>query len=291
MKTLPNELAAYFALLADDELLRQSQKELTSEARVLVSNELRSRGFPVPEVREPACLITDIGIQNSDDDSPEIVDIAQLQDLTEAHLLKGYLENLGIPALVMGADVARTFSNVLGGTRLGVPKAFVTQAREIVDKYNNDEGQLDEAPEIAARGQTDEHPNKGLKTYRVYAHPERKTLIVVKTGFCWAALLFGPLWFLLNKMWINALIFISLIVGDSLYFAHAQPISSIDVHIADAMAILYPVVWFLFSLFANNLLCADLESRGYSLRATVKARNPTYAREEARHTTVSRYTR
>ncbi len=119
----------------------------------------------------------------------------------------------------------------------------------------------------------------------VYAHAKRKTLVVVKTGYCWAALVFGPLWFLLNKMWANALIFIALIVGNSLYVAHAAPVDAMDVWIYDVMTLLYPIAWFLFSLFANRLLCADLESKGYVLHTTTMARSPAYARDAARKAT------
>ena len=278
MTTNLNKLAAHYSSLADEELLRQRTKELTPEARALADKELQSRGLPTSATNDQPVPASEATTQKHNPARTGFVDIAQLHDPAEAHLLRGYLESYGIPAVVIGADVARTFSSVFGGTRLSVPEPFAEQARHYVAHYNNSDSSLDECPE----DDTDLQPDRGLKTYRVYAHPKRKTRIVVRTGFNWAALIFGPLWFLLNKMWVNALIYMALIGGNWLYFTHAHPVSPMDIQISNVMLILYPIGWILFSVFANSLLCSDLESRGYSLKATVRARNPAYAREEAR---------
>jgi len=282
MTTDLNELAAYYAALTDDELLRRSAKQLTVEARALVDDELRSRGVSSSATVEPQPRAADAAVEASSGVSVELVDIAQFYDPAQAYLLKGYLESFGIPATVIGADVARTFSGVVGGARLSVPKPLVEQAFERVADYNDDRVSPAETPGEGTDLSTGQPVGGRLKTYRVYAHPARATRIVVRMGFNWAALIFGPLWFLLNKMWVNALIFVALILGNSLYVTHAAyPASTTDALINDVLLILYPVVWLLFSVLANTLLCSDLEGKGYALKATVRARNPAYAREEA----------
>jgi hypothetical protein len=280
MMTTPDELAAHFRSLTDEELIRQSTKALTEEARALAEAEARSRGLKFPETVGHAVP----GRDNSGA-TGDYVDIANLQDQAEAHLLKAYLESSGIPSVATGADVARAFGGVFGGTRLCVQKSFAKQARELVANYNDGVFQLDENADEYLAFQSDnsltEGQEKGLKTYRVYAHPKRAASIVVKVGFSWAALVFGPLWFLVNRMWINSLFFISLVLGGRLHFQHFQPTNQTEDLMLLGMQFLYITAWILFSKFANSLLCSDLENKGYVLKATVKAKNPAYAREKA----------
>ena len=278
--TDPNELAAHFRSLTDEELIRQWTKGLREEARTLAEAEVRSRGLKLPETFEDAASSRENG------DSPaDYVDIACLQGQAEAYLLKGYLDSFGISSVIAGANVARAFGGAIGGTTLSVKKAYAKQALEFVANYNNGDFQLDES----AGEDTDLQPDnsrsdnevKGLKTYRVYSHPERTATVVVKVGFSWAAFFFGPLWFLLNRMWVNFFIFTSLVVGGELYFRHFNPTNQTEVLMLGGMQALYVAAWVLFSRFANNLLCSDLENKGYLLKATVTAENPAYARGEA----------
>lgn len=280
MMTAPDELAAHFRSLTDEELIHQSAKALTDEARALAEAEARSRGLAVPVTVE----YLPPGGDNRGS-TGDYVDIANLQDQAEAHLLKAYLESCGIPAVTTGANVARAFGGVFGGTRLCVQKPFAEQARELVASYNDGVFELDENtgdhPCLQSNNSLAEPQEKGLKTYRVYVHPERAASIVVKVGFSWAALVFGPLWFLVNRMWINSLFFLSLVIGGRLHFQHFQPTNQTEDLMLLGMQFLYISAWILFSKFANSLLCSDLENKGYVLKATVTAKNPVYAREKA----------
>lgn len=277
----PDELSAYYASLTDEELLRRSSKELTAEARALVDKELESRRLASAAVREDAVPEVVTAPEEGGLNSVELIDVAQFYDPAEAYLLKGYLESFGIPATVIGADVARTFSGVVGGSRLSVPNPLVAQALERMAEYNESRVSLEESSDDDVAPGAGQPSSGRLKTYRVFAHPGRNTLVVVRSGFNWAALIFGPLWFLVNRMWGNALIFVILFVGNALYVPNANPVSEMDVRIDDLMVFLYPLVWLLFSALGNTLLCSDLEAKGYALKATVRARNPAYAREAA----------
>lgn len=276
-----NELAGYYASLTDDELLRRSAKDLTAEARVLVDKELESRRLASATAREESVPEVTAVREEAGLTSVELIDVAQFYDPAEAYLLKGYLESFGIPATIIGADVARTFSGVVGGSRLSVPKPLVAQALERIEEYNESHASPEESANDGVPQGADQPSGGRLKTYRVYAHPGRSTPVVVRSGFNWAALIFGPLWFLVNRMWVNALIFVTLFVGNALYVPNTHPVSEMELRIDDVMVFLYPVVWLLFSALANTLLCSDLEGKGYVLRATVRARNPAYAREAA----------
>lgn len=119
-----------------------------------------------------------------------------------------------------------------------------------------------------------------MKTYRVYSHPNRPVPMVVKVGFSWPAFIIGPLWFLVNKMWLNFAIVTAFIVSANLYFHHFKPSSQGEKLLDLGMALLALVGWFLIGKFANLLLCSDLEGRGYVLQATVKAKSTRTAREE-----------
>ena len=276
-----NELADYYASLTDEELLRRSAKALTAEARALVDKELESRRLATATVREEVLPEVDAAPEAEGLASVELIDVAQFYDPAEAYLLKDYLNSFGIPATVIGADVAWTFNGVIGGSRLSVPKPLVAQALERVAEYNDSRVSLESPPDDGVATDAEQPSSGRLKTYRVYVHPKRKTPVVVRSGFNWAALIFGPLWFLVNRMWANALILVTLVLGKLLYVTHADPLSASDLRIAAFLFLLYPLVLLLFSALANTLLCWDLEGKGYVLKAIVRARNPAYAREAA----------
>lgn len=106
-----------------------------------------------------------------------------------------------------------------------------------------------------------------MKTYRVYVHPDKTVPIVVKDGFCWPAFLIGPLWFLVNGMWLNFLL-VSLFVGAAHLFLASQASGGL---LASLLTAVYLVVWILIGAFANWLLAAELLGAGYLLRGTVQA--------------------
>lgn len=118
-----------------------------------------------------------------------------------------------------------------------------------------------------------------MKTYRVYKHPDNPISVVVKVGFSWGAFLFGPLWFLLNKMWLNFALVAALSVGANLAFRNNHPATQTDALIFFGMYLSYLLVWFFIAKVANPLLCSELKDKGYVLQATVQAKNATYARE------------
>ena len=122
---------------------------------------------------------------------------------------------------------------------------------------------------------------KSMKTFRVYSYPYRTATVVVKVGFSWWALIFAPFWFMTNRMWTSFFTVISLIVGAFLYFKYSHPITPGDSLIFFGLWALYLIAIFTIGMVANPLLCSDLEDQGYQLIATVKARNASYAREEA----------
>ena len=252
-----NEYAAYFHSLTDEELISQSSNGLTDVARKVAEAEIVSRGLKLPDdidSVDPDC--EGIALSGS------YVDVARLQDDAEANILKNYLENQGIPAVVDGENVARTFGGAFGGVILRVDQAFEKQALELLAKYDAGEFQLSESSVEAEDGQplsVQENPQWDKKrTYRVYSHPEKTNTVVVKVGFSWVALIFGPLWYLLNKMWLNFLIYALLVVGGSAYFSRFVPTSQGEAALLFGMNLLYLVAWFLFSWFANRLLCLDL---------------------------------
>ena len=61
-----------------------------------------------------------------------------------------------------------------------------------------------------------------MRTYRIYSHPNRPVPMVVKVGFSWPAIIFGPLWFLFNKMWLTAAIVVGFVVGTRLFFDYFE---------------------------------------------------------------------
>jgi hypothetical protein len=130
--------------------------------------------------------------------------------------------------------------------------------------------------------------NEIMKTYRVYSHPNKPVSTVVKVGFSWPAFILGPLWFLLNKMWLNFAIVTALVVGSRMYFSHINPTTEGEKLLLSGMYLLYLVAWFLIGKLANFLLCSDLEDEGYVLQTTVQAKNVAGARDEAEKTKSQR---
>ena len=99
MEVTRQELAAHFALLNDDELLRELQSaELTESAKAVAAEELQRRGIDVPSTRiEPA-------ESEEAPDNPvideDLVIVDRVLTPAGAHLLRGRLELEGIPATV-----------------------------------------------------------------------------------------------------------------------------------------------------------------------------------------------
>lgn len=85
--------------------------------------------------------------------------------------------------------------------------------------------------------------------------------VLVREGFSWGALLFGPIWLLAHRAWIPAVILLALNVAVGMLASPAtQPI-------------VFLVLALLVGLSGNDLLRFALERRGYRLIHVVAARD------------------
>lgn len=277
-----DDLSIHFHKLSDDELIRQcSSGKLGEPAQSVAEAERLSRGLALPEM-SPLTVDGAAGDYHGD-----LTSVARFLEPTEAHLLKSYLESCGIPAFVADANLTQAipFFGGASGTSLRVPAEFVPEALELIARFQQG-GLL--AADAAGDGVGVENSSipapvedTRLKTWRVYARPGQAAPIVVKIGFSWGAFIFGPLWFLVNYMWLNFVIVAALYLGGNLYFHHHRPETGMESLLFVGMYAFYIVLWILIARFANSLLAGELEDRGYRLVATVRARNSTYARDAA----------
>jgi hypothetical protein len=144
MEVTRQELAAHFALLNDDELLRELQSaELTESAKAVAAEELQRRGIDVPSTRiEPA------ESEEAPDDpviDEDLVIVDRVLTPAGAHMLRGRLELEGIPATVTDDNMAQILSPILiGGVRVLVPASYLERARAIAQAIKRGEYALDE---------------------------------------------------------------------------------------------------------------------------------------------------
>jgi hypothetical protein len=144
MEVTRQELAAHFALLNDDELLRELQSaELTESANAVAAEELQRRGIDVPSTRiEPA------ESEEAPDDpviDEDLVIVDRVLTPAGAHMLRGRLELEGIPATVTDDNMAQILSPILiGGVRVLVPASYLERARAIAQAIKRGEYALDE---------------------------------------------------------------------------------------------------------------------------------------------------
>lgn len=121
-----------------------------------------------------------------------------------------------------------------------------------------------------------------MKTYRIYKHPKHPVSTVVKVGFSWPAFIIGPLWYLLNKMWLTFLLSVALFIGAPLVLRQFErPENRTEALIGLLLSVLYFIIWFITGKIANFLLGEELLRNGYSVVATVEARSADDARLEA----------
>ena len=106
-----------------------------------------------------------------------------------------------------------------------------------------------------------------MNTYRVMVHPEKAVPVVVKIGYCWPAFLIGPLWFVVNGMWLNFLLVTAFVVSSNFFFAGRFGGGTLY----GFLGALNAIVWILIGAFANWLLTAELREQGYVQRGTVQA--------------------
>ena len=84
--------------------------------------------------------------------------------------------------------------------------------------------------------------------------------ILLRDGFSWGAFLFGPLWLLLHRAWIPAIL--SLVTLFVVVFRLPPTISGVAI----------PALMLLHGLSGNDLLAWALERRGYLLAHVLSAR-------------------
>ena len=134
---------AVLARLDDAELLRRVQhRMLSDEAHAMGLAEIQRRGLPMPQIdpedEEPAS------------DEPYLGDMVLLVrqlDPTEAHLLAGLLQSMGIAAQAGDTELVRAnslWSIALGGANVRVPASQLEEAQAIHAAFLRGDFELDD---------------------------------------------------------------------------------------------------------------------------------------------------
>jgi hypothetical protein len=207
----------------------------------------------------------------------DFVAIASCTTPTEAHLLKETLIAAGLRAEVADANFIQAnswMSSAVGGVRVLVPASLAAEAKAAVDAFNAGAYQLDASHGTAAEESTaaTTPSDSKLRSFQIFHHKERKpAVIAVKQGFSWAAFIVGPLWFLLNGMWMTFLLSLSFTWGAPLVIRSlAGPASSGAQQLAMAA---FLAIWVLTGFVANFLLGEELKRKGYTPGPVLRARS------------------
>ncbi len=121
-----------------------------------------------------------------------------------------------------------------------------------------------------------------MKTYSVHSLPwsamRGGEMLLIREGFNWPALIFGPFWALWHGMWrtVIALLVIGAVLGGIGALAGLAP---------DAVSLLQFLVQVGLGLWGNDLRRLAVARRGYVERAVVAGRNEAEA--EQRYFTVA----
>ena len=86
--------------------------------------------------------------------------------------------------------------------------------------------------------------------------------LFVQDGFCWTALVFGPLWLVRHRLWLALALYIlgAALIGTAAWsFGLRMP----------AASLLLALLSVFLGFEGRSLLCARLERRGYSLGGVV----------------------
>ena len=134
---------AVLARLDDAELLRRVQhRMLNDEAHAMALDEIKRRGLPVPQI--------DPEDDESASDEPYLGDMVLLVrqlDPTEAHLLTGLLQSMGIAAQAGDTELVQAnslWSIALGGANVRVPASQLEEAQAIHAAFLRGDFKLDE---------------------------------------------------------------------------------------------------------------------------------------------------
>lgn len=107
--------------------------------------------------------------------------------------------------------------------------------------------------------------SKGRRRYSVYEHPTLGHK-AVKQGFSWPAFLLGVVWMFGNRLYVQGLAWTA---------AYLFVLALLTVSGGDALAALawasLPVLWVVPGLRGNSWRVADLQRRGFELKAAVRA--------------------
>jgi len=132
MNTGRPDLSKRFRELSDDDLLSLcGSASLDEAAQSAAIAELKARGLETPY---PPCT-TRQGAEYEGD----FVTVAQFLNPVDANIVQGVLEAAGIPAVLGDEHLARVHSLLsiaIGGVRLRVPAAHVTEAQQVIAAYN-----------------------------------------------------------------------------------------------------------------------------------------------------------
>lgn len=133
----PNAKDIHAALAGLDDnalLLRVSQRMLTDEAHALGLQEIEARGLPLPHIAP-----NDDSADNQGE--PYLGDLVMLTrhlEPTEAHVLAGLLNSLGIVAIAGDTELVQAnqlWSIALGGANVRVPSSQRDEAQGILEAF------------------------------------------------------------------------------------------------------------------------------------------------------------
>ena len=104
-----------------------------------------------------------------------------------------------------------------------------------------------------------------MKYWTVHLRPENLAApsapVLLREGFSWGALLFGPLWLLAHQAWIPAVLAIAVnVIAGAIAPVAAQPL-------------LFLAIALLIGFSGNDFVRFSLERRGYMLMHVVAARD------------------
>ena len=129
------DIQAALARLNDDELLqRVSQRMLTDEAHALGLQEIKARGLSAPRLASSDETV-------GDEDALYLGDLVMLKrhlEPTEAHMLAGLLNSMGIVAIAGDTELVQAnqlWSIALGGANVRVPSSQHEEALAIFEAY------------------------------------------------------------------------------------------------------------------------------------------------------------
>jgi hypothetical protein len=117
-----------------------------------------------------------------------------------------------------------------------------------------------------------------MRSFSVYQHPTRG-FKAVKVGFSAPALLFGPVWMLVNKLWGLAGLWLVLIVLCALVEAitDQSQAGGSNALITIVLTPVYLALWFIPAFKGNKWREKNLSRRSYELLNLVQAKSPAAA--------------